>query len=97
MSHWRPPLVRKREDYVVGVHLLPFSENFKRERERLHPTIKDDVPNNIYVVDVKFMTRHQLDKYVDKMPHPDERISQLTLDASQGYFKIFILICMCVM
>jgi hypothetical protein len=82
MSYWWPSLVRRIEDSIIEVHLLPFSKTFKRERERLHQTTKNDAPRNICVAYVEFMTRHQPDEYMDKVPHLNECINQLTLGTS---------------
>jgi hypothetical protein len=41
-----------------------------QERGRLPRTLKNDVPSNICVVDMEFMTCHQPNEYMAQVPHP---------------------------
>jgi len=92
--HWRSPLVgRRREDPLVGVHLLPFSKTFRREGGCLGLLKTMSLATyvlwtwNSWLVTNLTSTWH-------KCLTPDECIDQLTLSSSQGYFEITAPICM---
>jgi len=50
MSYWWPSLVRRIEDSIIEVHLLPFSKTFKRERERGYIRLLRTMLLEIYVL-----------------------------------------------
>lgn len=41
-------------------------------------TPKNNIPNNIYAIDVEFMAHHQSEEYVAQMPDPAKHISKYT-------------------
>jgi hypothetical protein len=42
----------------------------------LPQTPKNNIPNNIYAIDVEFMAHHQSEEYVAQMPDPAKHISK---------------------
>jgi len=52
MPHWQPPLLRRREDFVVGVHLLPFLKTFKREKEKGYIRLLKTISLEIHVLQI---------------------------------------------
>jgi hypothetical protein len=53
------------------IHMRDF-----KERWRLPQTPKNNIPNNIYAIDVEFMAHHQSEEYVAQMPDPAKHISK---------------------